>query len=496
MAGSSLGAIADAIGGRVEPAEARDLVVTDATHDSRQAGPGVLFVAVVGERTDGHAHAVSAVASGAPAVCVSRVLDVFVPQVVVGDTRAAMGPLAATIHGEPSRSVQVVGVTGTNGKTTVTHFVESIAGDSGRKAGLVGTVGARSGGERIPLERTTPEATDLQRLLARMRDDGCDLVAMEVSSHALSLGRVRGTGFAVAAFTNLSQDHLDFHGDMGSYRAAKETLFHDYEVGTAVVNVDDPTGAEIAANIEGPMVAVGEGRDAFASDVRLDRSGTRFEFISPWGRAGVMAPVAGRFNVDNAVIAAVSCLAAGMEFDEVCASLVRLPVVPGRFERVSGDDPVTVIVDYAHTPAGITHAIAAAREMGSGRVIALAGAGGDRDRDKRALMGGALAAADLAVVTSDNPRSEDPLSIIDAVVAGVGSPAELRVEPDRLRAIELALAEAVAGDVVLILGRGHEPYQELADGKIEFDDRVVAARALASSRGSAESGRQAGSMDR
>jgi UDP-N-acetylmuramoyl-L-alanyl-D-glutamate--2,6-diaminopimelate ligase len=495
MVGSRLGSIADAIGGRVEPAEARELVVTDATHDSRQAGPGVLFVAVVGEKTDGHDHAAAAVAAGSPAVCVSRSVNVGVPEVVVDDTRAAMGPLASIVHGEPSRSVGVIGVTGTNGKTTVTHFVESIANSSGRTAGLVGTVGARSGGQPIPLERTTPEATDLQRLFARMRDDGCDLVAMEVSSHALSLGRVRGTRFEVAAFTNLSRDHLDFHGDMGSYRAAKETLFHDYEVGTAVINVDDPTGGSIAATVKVPLVEVGQGRDAYAADVRLDRSGTTFDLVTPWGRATVTAPVAGRFNVDNAVIAAVCCLVAGVGFDAVCASMEKLPVVPGRFERVSGDDPVTVIVDYAHTPDGISHAISAAREIGAGRVIALAGAGGDRDRDKRAMMGGALSAADVAVVTSDNPRSEDPRAIVEAVVAGVRPGTELRVEPDRLSAIEVALAEAGAGDVVLVLGRGHEPYQELADGKVEFDDRVVAARALENLRGSAGSGLRTGSME-
>ena len=494
-AGRSLEELSDLVGGDlVIGSVSRAPAITDVVHDSRQAAPGALFVAVRGAAVDGHRFVDQAVAAGAVAVCVETEQAATVPQILVADTRRAMGPLAARVHDDPSRSLAVIGVTGTNGKTTVTHYVESIARNAGVATGLIGTVGVRVVDESTMSDRTTPEATDLQRLLAKMRDAGCQLVSVEVSSHALSLHRVRAIRFEVAAFTNLSQDHLDFHGDMARYLAAKETMFHEYELGTAVINVDDPAGRAIADRYRGALVEVGAGGDARAESIVPTATGSAFRLITPWGDRDVEAAVTGRFNVDNAVVAAVCSLAAGVGLEDVSTGLAGLPGVPGRFERVSADDPVTVIVDYAHTPAGISHAIATARGITGGRVIAVVGAGGDRDRDKRPLMGEAVSAADVAVITSDNPRSEDPRSIVESVVEGLDAGIVQIVEIDRRRAIEVALSEARSGDVVLILGRGHEPFQEIAGEKIAFDDRAVAVSTLALLRRSTNSGTGTGSM--
>lgn len=495
-AGRPLDELSVLVGGTLVPSEEVGTRVLDVTHDSREVTPGTLFVAVRGATVDGHDFVDRAVAAGASAVCVEGELDVDVPQIVVADTRRAMGPLAARVHDDPSHHLAVVGVTGTNGKTTVTHYVESIARTAGVATGLIGTVGVRVGDESIGSDRTTPEATDFQRLLAKMRDRGCQLVAVEVSSHALALGRVRATRFEVTAFTNLSRDHLDFHGEMEAYLAAKESLFHEYEVGTAVINVDDPAGRAIADRYRGVLVEVGSDGDARAERIVPTATGSAFHLVTPWGDRDVEAAVTGRFNVDNALVAAVSSLAAGIGLDQVVSGLAGLPGVPGRFERVSGDDPVTVIVDYAHTPAGIAHAITTARDISAGRVIALVGAGGDRDREKRPLMGESVSAADLAVITSDNPRSEDPMAIIEAVANGVVPGTETVIEVDRRRAIELALAGAAGGDVVLILGRGHEPHQEIAGQKHPFDDRQVASTTLGALRKSANSDAEPGSMGR
>lgn len=470
--------------------------ISEVIHDSRQSRPGALFVAVRGAKMDGHRFVDQAVAANASAVCVETEMAVPVPQILVTDSRRAMGPLAARVHDDPSHHLAVIGVTGTNGKTTVTHYVEAIARNAEVVTGLIGTVGVRVAEESIVTDRTTPEATDFQRMLGEMKDAGCQLVAVEVSSHALALGRVRATRFEVAAFTNLSQDHLDFHGDMESYLAAKETMFHDYEVGTAVVNVDDPAGRAIADRYRGALVEVGAGGDARAESIVATDTGSAFRLVTPWGDQEVEAAVTGRFNVDNAVIAAVCSLAAGIGLDEVASGLVGLPGVPGRFERVSANDPVTVIVDYAHTPAGISHAIATARGITDSRVIALVGAGGDRDRDKRPLMGEAVSAADVAVITSDNPRSEEPGAIVEAVLEGMTTGSATIVEIDRRQAIKAALAEANPGDVVLILGRGHEQFQEIGGEKVAFDDRSVAVSTLATLRKSTNLGDGTGSMRR
>jgi UDP-N-acetylmuramoyl-L-alanyl-D-glutamate--2,6-diaminopimelate ligase len=472
-----------------------DQVVRDVTHDSRQAREGMLYVAIRGEHADGHSFLSSAVRAGAVAVCVDHETDVAVPQVVVDDTRAVLGELAAAVHDHPSSAVDVIAVTGTNGKTTVTHFVESIARHSGKVTGLIGTIHTRSAGSTIPATLTTPEAPDFQRLLARMRDDGVSVVAAEVSSHALELGRVRGTRFAVAAFTNLSQDHLDFHGDMASYLSAKRRLFTDYDLGTAVVNVDDPAGADLAATYEGELLEVGRGGDiSIHHDEPLDAGHTRFHLRTPWGVANVSVPLVGGFNLSNLAVAVACCVAAGIDFATVADALPHVAAVPGRFEVVSGDDPITVVVDYAHTPEAVVTAVETGRQLSRGRVIALVGAGGDRDRAKRPAMGAAISGADLAVITTDNPRSEDPDEIAAAVLSGVDPHAEHLLENDRRRAIDLAIGAAEDGDVVLILGRGHEPEQDLGWERIPFDDRDVAAESLHHRRRSAGNDPESGSM--
>ena len=452
-----------------------EVPIGDVVHDSRAAAPGVLFVAIRGFTVDGHRFVDEALAAGA-AVCVEEHPSKG-PALIVADTRAAIGPLAAEVHGRPSEQRAVVGITGTNGKTTVTHMLESIVLAAGLRPGLVGTVGARIGGEPVAVERTTPEASDFQRLLARMVAAGVHVAAVEVSSHALALGRVGGTVFEMAAFTNLSQDHLDFHGTMEEYERTKRRLFLPGTARRAVVWIDAPAGARLAATTELPLVRVGWDADAdvTAVDVELGLDGSRFTVRGRTGDAEVRLPLAGDFNVANALIAAACAAELGLGADSISAGLERVPVVPGRFETVDVGGDVTVVVDYAHTPDGVTAVVGAARRLvGRGRVIVVIGAGGDRDRAKRPLMGRAAAMADVAVLTSDNPRSESPEAILADVAAGAeGGPGAVMQEVDRRAAIRLALATAEPGDVVLVLGKGHEQGQQFADRTIPFDDRTV-----------------------
>jgi len=490
--GSTLGEVSRRVGGRV--VGDAEIWLSDVTHDSRLAGPGSLFVAVRGAGHDGHAFIDDAVAAGSPAVAVESAREVAVGQVVVEDTRAAMGPMAAQVHGDPSTGLAVVGVTGTNGKTTVTHYVESLLASAGQVAGLIGTVETRVGSIVIPTSRTTPEATDFQRLLAEMRELGADVVAAEVSSHALEMSRVAATRFAVAAFTNLSQDHLDFHGTMAAYRQAKERLFREYEVETAVLNVDDPVGAEMARWVKAPLIPVGADGEVRAERLVISRSGSSFDLVTEWGTYPVTSGPLGAFNVENALVAVGCCLALGVGLDQIGPGLDTLRTVPGRLERVSGDGPVSVIVDYAHTPGGIEQVISVARSTGARRVIAVVGAGGDRDRAKRPMMGRAASAADVTILTSDNPRSEDPDQILRELTGGAGP--DVILEVDRQRAIERAIDAAEEGDVVLILGKGHETGQEIGSEVHPFDDRTVAREILAARGGSTDSGPGSGSMSR
>jgi UDP-N-acetylmuramoyl-L-alanyl-D-glutamate--2,6-diaminopimelate ligase len=477
----SAGTLAAIVEGRLAGDESVE--VDDVVHDSGSAAPGKLFVAVRGTASDGHTFVSQAVARGCEVVCVDHPMDVEATQLVVDDTRLAMGPLASAVHGDPSRSLPIIGVTGTNGKTTVTHFIESIATTAGLRAGLIGTIRTSVAGRDLPATgRTTPEASDFQRLLATMRDAGAEVVAAEISSHALELGRVRGTRFQVAAFTNLSQDHLDFHGDMTAYRHAKERLFSEYPVASAVLNVDDPVGRDIAGWASMPKLTVGEDASYSATTLAESLRGTTIELNTRGRVTELDVPVVGRFNVQNLLLAAVCCLALGLEESVVVEAMRQVTGVPGRFESVSVDGAVGVIVDYAHTPEGIQMVIQAARRLTDQRVIAVVGAGGDRDRAKRPLMGRAAATADLVVVTNDNPRSEDPAEIATAVVGGLPEGTSTIVELDRRRAIARAIEAAAPGDLVLILGKGHEKTQETGGVVSPFSDQDVAREILAGRR--------------
>ena len=460
-----------------------DPLLRDATHDSRQASPGSLFIAVKGFSADGHRYIGQAVANGAVAAIVTEAVETSVPFLQVDDARAVMGPVAAAIHGDPSRRVPLIGVTGTNGKTTVTHMVEHILGRAGLTVGLVGTIHTRIGPDEIPALHTTPEATDFQRLLAHMIDRGADAVAVEVSSHALTLGRVDAAWFAVVAFTNLSQDHLDFHHDMESYFAAKASLFDPSRAARGVVWIDDDWGRRLAGSTALDVLTVGRDADVSVTVVDGDLTATTIELDLGTGPRMLRLPMAGTFNVENAAVAAAICQVLGTEENAILDGLESVPGVAGRFELVSGDDPVAVIVDFAHTPDGITEVISTLRRLVAGRIIAVVGAGGDRDKDKRPLMGAAVSAADVVVVTSDNPRSEDPGAIIDAVMEGIAPGVDVVRLPDRREAIGRAVASAADGDAVVILGKGHERGQEIAGFKHPFDDRIEAKLALAGRRG-------------
>jgi len=474
--------------------QASDLEITGITADSRQVEPGMLFVAIPGFTRDGHQFVPQAISRGAAAVVVER--DVSVPggikPIVTPDSRDALARLSSAFFGHPSRRLSVIGITGTNGKGTTAYLIEAMVSSAGGSCGIIGTMGAKIGETTIDLERTTPEAPELQRLLSEMVRRGMHYVAVEVASHALALHRVTGMQFAAAVFTNLTQDHLDFHKTFDEYRAAKRRLFEMVEPGgVSVINVDDPSGAAMAASSRARVVTYGitSAADVRASDVRLHVGGAEFVVDTPHGRASLRSRLHGRFNVYNTLAAVAAAQWAGVSLDEIGPTLVDFAGVPGRFEAVSEGQPFAVVVDYAHTPDGLQNVLQTAKDFVRGRTIVVFGCGGDRDRTKRPIMG-RLAAdlADVAVVTSDNPRTEEPVAIIEEILAGVRgsgsgvreseSRAQLEVEPDRRRAIYRAIALARPGDMVIIAGKGHEPYQEVNGVRHAFDDRQVAREAL------------------
>ncbi len=515
--------------------DAATVEIAGLAYDSRKVEPGALFFCVPGEHSDGHDHAAQAVQAGAAALVVERALGQGVPEIVVKSARAAMGPVAARFYGDPTAELQVVGVTGTNGKTTTAFLVRALREASGRRCGLLGTVTSIVGGEersgRASIH-TTPEAIDLQADFRAMLAGGERACAMEVSSHALALGRTDGVRFAAAIFTNLTQDHLDFHGTMEEYFQAKRRLFvpppsaagEGNPPGVSVVNLDDPYGRRLAAELP-EVVTFAIERDAQyrAHDVRVGHDGCRLRLETPRGTRALSLPLAGQFNVANALgalaaahtlaetgtdsgdtrsaeaggrsplasipesaSAAGACLPASVgELDTLVEALERGVRVPGRMEPVEEGQEYAVLVDYAHTPDSLANVLRAARQLTGGRVICVFGAGGDRDRGKRPLMGEIAArGADVVVVTSDNPRSEQPESIIAQIVEGaagarpVGAP-KIAVEVDRRAAIHRAVEAARPGDVVLIAGKGHEQGQELAEGRVvPFDDVTVAREAL------------------
>jgi UDP-N-acetylmuramoyl-L-alanyl-D-glutamate--2,6-diaminopimelate ligase len=456
--------------------------VTGVAYASGSVERGDAFFCISGFRHDGHDFAADAVARGAAAIVATRdVPGLTVPLVLVEDTRAALAVASARIFGEPSLRMDVVGITGTNGKTTTTYLLDSVLRTAGRVTGVIGTIGTRLAGERLPASRTTPESRDLQELLARMSAAGVSAVSLEVSSHAIDLHRVDAVRFAVAAFTNLSQDHLDYHATLEEYFSVKARLMETVDQERRVVNIDDEHGRRLAGQL--PVVwtvGTGEGATVRAEGIALGPASTSFDLVTPAGSARVVLPLAGAFNVSNALIAAGCALALGIDLDTVARGLAGASQVPGRLERIDAGQDFTVLVDYAHTPDGLAKAITAVRAVTSGRVITVFGCGGDRDPDKRPLMGrvaGEL--SDIAVLTSDNPRTEDPVGIILQVQDGLGPTAsEHHVEVDRRAAIALALRLARAGDAVLIAGKGHEDYQIFSDRTVHFDDREVAREEL------------------
>jgi UDP-N-acetylmuramoyl-L-alanyl-D-glutamate--2,6-diaminopimelate ligase len=456
-----------------------DPEVTSLAYDGRSVQPGALFFCVRGFTRDGHDFAPGAIADGAVALVVDHPLGLGVTEVRVEDVRAAMAPVAARFHGDPSARLDVVGITGTSGKTTTSFLVRELLEGAGRRTALLGTVKSVVAGREGTLARTTPEAVDLQAAFAEMADGGDLACAMEVSSHALELHRADAIHWAVAVFTNLSQDHLDFHPTMEEYFLAKRRLF---EAGprVGIVNVDDAWGARLAAEMDVTTVSVEGDADVRAVDVRPGLDGTDFAVVDRDGsRLELRSPLRGRFNVANAVAAVAVARALGVADDVIAAALRTAASVPGRLQPVEEGQGFAVLVDYAHKPGALDSVLDAARDLTRGRVIVVFGAGGDRDRGKRPIMGevaGRL--ADEVVITSDNPRSEDPDAIVAEIVAGVGRE-DVRVEPDRRAAIELAVSLARDGDVLLVAGKGHEQGQELAGGrKVPFDDVAVAREAL------------------
>jgi UDP-N-acetylmuramoyl-L-alanyl-D-glutamate--2,6-diaminopimelate ligase len=480
--------------------------IRDLAYDSRRVGEGTLFFCFSGEKTDGHDFAGKAVTAGAAALVVERPLELEVPQVHVEDARAAMAPIAAAFNGDPTSELTVVGITGTNGKTTTAFLVRHLLEAAGKQCGLLGTVQQVVGGRVEEVERTTPEAIDLQGTFVRMLESGDVACAMEVSSHALVLHRADAIDFAVKVFTNLSQDHLDFHEDMENYFAAKRILFMgeggapaiELEGGISVVNLDDPYGQRLAGELgtgEGgdclTYSAAGADADLSARGVSFDTTGSRFLCLSPAGELDVQAPLPGDFNVSNALAALTVAHALGLDLQGAARALASAEQVPGRFESIDEGQTFGVIVDYAHTPDSLENVLGAARKLTGGQLISVFGCGGDRDTEKRPLMGRAGAElSDIAVVTSDNPRSEDPEAIIEQIRAGISeSPhADVQIEVDRRAAIAAALGRAGEGDLVVIAGKGHEQGQEFENGrKIPFDDRDVARDELRKLKASAAS---------
>ncbi|MDR7522181.1 MAG: UDP-N-acetylmuramoyl-L-alanyl-D-glutamate--2,6-diaminopimelate ligase [Armatimonadota bacterium] len=473
-----------------------DREIRGIAYDSREVGPGFLFAALRGRTFDGQAFIQEAVGRGAVAVLVDRPVGAppGVTLVRVAEARRALAQVTAAFFGHPSRRLHLIGVTGTNGKGATTYLVEAILRAAGRPCGIIGTMGLVTGSEVVPTARTTPEAPDLQAALRRMVDRGCQYVAMEVASHALAQERVTGCQFQVGVFTNLTRDHLDFHRSMEAYRAAKVRLFAMLPPeGWAVLNADDPAAPVMRAVSPARLLTYGlrTPADVRGRDVRLHLAGSEFVADTPAGSIAVSLRLAGGFNVANALAAVAVGITQGIPLPTIARALASVPGIPGRFEAVDEGQPFAVVVDYAHTPDGLDNVLRSARELTGGRLIVVFGCGGDRDRLKRPVMGRIAAKwADHVIVTSDNPRSEDPQAIIEEIRPGVESgaaarassggrgPVRVDIDPDRRRAIAVAIAAARPGDLVVVAGKGHETYQEIAGVKHPFDDRQVVREAL------------------
>ncbi len=458
---------------------AEDILATSCCCDSRRAEPGSVFVAIAGPDHDGHDHAAEAVARGATAVLAQRPIPgLAAPMALVPDTRDAYGRLCQALAGDPSRHLKVIGVTGTNGKTTTTCLIAGILNAAGHRVGILGTLGCCDGRQVSPPTLTTPAADELARCLARMVQNGCSHAVMEVSSHALAQSRVAGIDFDVACVTNVRRDHLDYHRSISDYRLAKSRLLnHLAPEGLMVINADDPVAAGYLGQIDGPVLTVAMHAAAEITASILQRAPSEQTFLLTAGSetVAVRTRMIGTHHVTNCLVAAAVGLAYGIDLPTVARGLEAVDYVPGRLQRIECGQPFTVFVDYAHTPDALAGALAALREVIQRRLICVFGAGGDRDRGKRPLMGRAVeAGADLAVLTNDNPRTEDPQAILRELLSGMVRPAAARVIPDRAEAIAWALSQARAGDCVLVAGKGHETCQILGTERIPFDDCEVA----------------------
>jgi UDP-N-acetylmuramoyl-L-alanyl-D-glutamate--2,6-diaminopimelate ligase len=460
------------------------VIVRGISMDSRQVQPGDLYACVPGFKVDGHDFAVKAIASGAVALVVEHFLPLDVPQVKVSNVRKVLGTIAATIYDQPSEQLELVGVTGTNGKTTITYLIEKIGTKHGKKVGLIGTLGSRIDGREIPGERTTPEAIDVQKLLGDMVAEGVSLAVMEVSSHALDLGRVSGCEFDTGIFTNLTQDHLDYHKNMKDYLDAKSKLFSSLkgkkQTKISILNGDDSSFSKLSQASAAPVVSYGIHNevDYRAENVEVTSEGVRFVVCFRDSRQDVQYSTPGVFSVYNALAAFVWGVERGYTPGSVAEALAEIPGVPGRFESIRLGQPFQVIVDYAHTPDGLENVVRTARDFTKGRLITVFGCGGDRDRGKRPIMGEAASGlSDFVIVTSDNPRTEDPDQIIKEVLVGVTGVDHVALR-DRREAIWGACRMAKVGDTILIAGKGHETYQIFGTEVHPFDDREVAREAL------------------
>ena len=484
--GRTLRAVAELTSAISKSSDLENISIAGISIDSHQIEAGDLFVAVAGTKVHGATYASNAKLNGAVAVLTDEVgagIITDLPVLVVADPRATAGVVAAWLYKEPMRDMFSVGVTGTNGKTTVTTLMYQIAMAAGRQSGLIGTVETRIGDEIVEALRTTPEAPELQSLAAVMRERHMRNLFMEVSSHAVSLNRIGGSHFDIAAFTNLSQDHLDFHENMDSYFAAKAALFSHKYADTAYINIDCPWAARLLEIQELPVVRIS--RHAKSADWYFERieTGVHSTTIAIRGSGGILietsTKLVGDFNLDNLLMAIAICVASGIDPIDIAAIAPSLTGAEGRLEKVDLGQSFTALVDYAHSPDSVISVLETLRKSTTGKVVAVLGCGGDRDKSKRPLMGAALlAGSDIAIFTSDNPRSEDPAQIISEMVSGLTLSAASEIEPDRKRAIEIAVAAAQPGDVVVILGKGHESGQEIAGVKHSFDDRLVLAAAI------------------
>jgi len=458
-----------------------DVEVNELRYNSRKVEKGDVFCCVVGTFADGHKYAAQAVEAGAAALVVERQLDLDVPQVLVENTRIAMAEMAAAYYGNPADEMVMVGITGTNGKTSTSYMLKSIAERMGKKVGLIGTIRNMIGDIIIDTERTTPESVDLQRILRQMKDEKVDVVIMEVSSHSLDQKRVHGITYDVGCFTNLTQDHLDYHKTFENYFAAKKLMFAQCE--KAVINLDDSYAADMVAGVDIPVLTVGvrEQADVTASEIDITTRGVQFDFNYRNVTSRFNVPIPGLFSVFNAMSAAGIALSLGWTLDSIKYGLEHMVSVSGRLEPLpTGKNEFTVLLDYAHTPDALENLLKTVRGFATGRVVTLFGCGGDRDHAKRPIMGEIAGRfSDFAIVTSDNPRSEDPMEIIASVEDGVKkSGCEYVVIESRRDAIEYALKNAKKNDVIILAGKGHENYQEINGGKQPFDEKEIVAEIL------------------